>query len=45
MKKEDIHLGEWTRVLFGEAPPLFYRGLHSDTDYLCFFTFCTALAG
>jgi uncharacterized membrane protein YcaP (DUF421 family) len=23
MKKEDIHLGDWSRLLLGEAPPLF----------------------
>ena len=23
MKKEDIHLGDLARILFGEAPPLF----------------------
>jgi hypothetical protein len=23
MKKEDIHLGDWARILFGEAPPIF----------------------
>jgi hypothetical protein len=23
MKKEDIHLSDWSRLLLGEAPPLF----------------------